>query len=122
MLLLVKHKPNCNANEQQEDAQGSRQIHQGRLSNETQREQQRRRHKETTEQRQKTTALRINCPPSPSFTSHVFLVKDLSLSLLLLLLQKICSNCLVPRLQIVEGALFFYMHDCKYYHKIVEIA
>ena len=56
-------RPNCDVNEPQEDAQGTRQIGRGRLNNETpdqrerrlqiQREQRRRRrHQETTEQRQ----------------------------------------------------------------------
>ena len=68
MFTIGETQPNCDANEPQEDAQGTRQIRRGRLNNKTQCEQRKRtRHQETTEQRQKTTSLRINCPPSPSF-------------------------------------------------------
>ena len=73
MFTIGETRPNCDANEPQEDAQGTRQIRRGRLNNETQREQQRRKgHQETTEQRQKTASLRIVCPLSQP--SHVFLV------------------------------------------------
>ena len=68
MFTIGETRPNCDANEQKEDAQGTRQIRRGRLNNETQHEQRRRsRHQDTTEQGQKTTSLRLNCPPSPSF-------------------------------------------------------
>ena len=72
MFTIGETRPNCDLNEpQQEDAQETRQIRR-RTSNETQREQRRkRRHQETTELRQKTTSLQINCPPSPSY---IFLV------------------------------------------------
>ena len=63
MFTIGETQPNCDANEPQEDAQGTRQIRRGRLNKETpeqcerrlqiQHEQQRRRrHQETTEQRQ----------------------------------------------------------------------
>ena len=63
MFTIGETRPNRDANEPQEEAQGTRQIHRGRLNNETseqrerrlqiQREQRtRRRHQETTEQRQ----------------------------------------------------------------------
>ena len=63
MFTIGETRPNCDANEPQEDTQGTRQIRRGRLNNETpeeherrlqiQREQRRRRrHQETTEQRQ----------------------------------------------------------------------
>ena len=74
MFTIGETRPNCDENEPQEDAHGTRQIRQGRLNNETQREQRRKRHQETTKKRQKTTSLRINCPLSPGFASHVFLV------------------------------------------------
>ena len=62
-VYYVETRSNCDANEPQEDGQGTRQLRQGRLNNETpeqcerrlqiQREQQRRRrHQETTKQRQ----------------------------------------------------------------------
>ena len=35
MFTIGETQPNCDANEPQEDAQGTRQIHQGRLNNET---------------------------------------------------------------------------------------
>ena len=63
MFTIGETRPNCDANEPQDDAQGTRQIRRGRLHNKTpeqrerrlqiQREQRRRRrHQETTEQRQ----------------------------------------------------------------------
>ena len=63
MFTIGKTRPNCDANQPQEDAQGTRQIRRGRFNNETpeqrerrlqiQREQRRRRrHRETTEGRQ----------------------------------------------------------------------
>ena len=63
MFTIGETRPNCDAKEPQEDAQGTRQIRRGRLNNktsekrerhlQTQREQRRRRrHQETTEQRQ----------------------------------------------------------------------
>ena len=66
-LDIGEKQPNCDANEPQEDRQGTRQIRQGRLNNQTpkqcerglqiQRERQRRRrYQETTEQRQQCLA------------------------------------------------------------------
>ena len=42
MFTIGDTRPNCDANEPQEDVQRTRQIRRGRLNNETQREQQRR--------------------------------------------------------------------------------
>ena len=69
MFTIGETRPNCHANEPQEDTQGTRHIRRGRLNNETpeqrerqlqiQREQRRRRrHQETTEQRQHPFAQR----------------------------------------------------------------
>ena len=71
-MFTIGPRPNCDANEVQEDAQGTRQIHRGRLNIETpeqrkrrleiQREQRRRRkHQETTEQRQHRFAQQRQC-------------------------------------------------------------
>ena len=38
MFTIGETRPHCDANEPQEDAQGTRQIRRGRLNNETQRE------------------------------------------------------------------------------------
>ena len=74
MFTIGETRPNCHANEPQEDAQGTRHIRRGRLNNETpeQRERRlhwqiqrkqcrRRRHQETTEQRQHHLAQRRQC-------------------------------------------------------------
>ena len=47
MFTIGETRPNCDANEPQEDAQGTRPIRRGRLNNETQREQRRRRRAKT---------------------------------------------------------------------------
>ena len=43
MFTIGETRPNCDANEPQEDAQGTRQIRRGRLNNETPEQRERRR-------------------------------------------------------------------------------
>ena len=43
MFTVGEIRPNCDANEPQEDAQGTRQIHRGRLNKETPEQRERRR-------------------------------------------------------------------------------
>ena len=91
MFTIGETRPNCDANEPQEDAQRTRQIRRKRLNNETpeqrerrlqiQREQRRRRkHQETTEQRQHRLVQqrqRRQEEPAHSFTSNLLRTQPL---------------------------------------------
>ena len=91
MFTVGETRPNCDANEPQEDAQGTRQIRQGRLNNESPEQRERRLHSASSEEegdirkpqskdnitwlskdsavrrKQPIPSLQINCAPSPSF-------------------------------------------------------
>ena len=76
MFTIGETRPNCDANEPQEDAQGTRQIRRGRLNNETQREQRKpKREPQSKDKRQHHFESTVHpALASRGLTSHVFLV------------------------------------------------